>query len=323
MNRIVSFEYLRMKAIIGVLLCHYCHNYHSVGFLGHYCGSTYVPLFILMSGMLIGYLWNVKGRPVYGIDFIKKRFSKLSFTYYPFLVFMFAFIWFSGDYNFSIKDVVMHVAYLSWFDKLPNFGHLYFMTMIAVCYIAASFVSRLGNKVYSKNIIVFSCLCVFSMDYLLEERGLPGYMLLWLWLFLLAFIYSPKIICWSENNDKIKILTLSLLINIIAITLFFFDIYEWNHCISKWVGAICCVCVMVCVINLQKNATPNRIVSFIASISFEIYLMFNIISEGKYSLMMQITNPNLALIVYLISCIAMGYCLHIIVIGLKKIIALL
>lgn len=41
-ERIVAFDYLRALAITGILLCHFCHNYNSISFLGHYFGGVFV-----------------------------------------------------------------------------------------------------------------------------------------------------------------------------------------------------------------------------------------------------------------------------------------
>ena len=61
-ERIVAFDYLRALAITGILLCHFCHNYNSISFLGHYFGGVFVTLFIAMSGMLFGIVWNNNSR---------------------------------------------------------------------------------------------------------------------------------------------------------------------------------------------------------------------------------------------------------------------
>lgn len=117
-ERIVAFDYLRALAITGILLCHFCHNYNSISFLGHYFGGVFVTLFIAMSGMLFGIVWNNNSRMEYDMSFLKQRFFKLSVTYYPFLILMFAFLYFVDDYHFNVKNVLSHVCYLAWFDKL-------------------------------------------------------------------------------------------------------------------------------------------------------------------------------------------------------------
>mgnify|MGYP000138902397 CR=1 FL=1 len=85
-ERIVAFDYLRALAITGILLCHFCHNYNSISFLGHYFGGVFVTLFIAMSGMLFGIVWNNNSRMEYDMSFLKQRFFKLSVTYYPFFI---------------------------------------------------------------------------------------------------------------------------------------------------------------------------------------------------------------------------------------------
>ena len=79
-ERIVAFDYLRALAITGILLCHFCHNYNSISFLGHYFGGVFVTLFIAMSGMLFGIVWNNNSRMEYDMSFLKQRFFK-SFSY--------------------------------------------------------------------------------------------------------------------------------------------------------------------------------------------------------------------------------------------------
>ena len=87
-ERIVAFDYLRALAITGILLCHFCHNYNSISFLGHYFGGVFVTLFIAMSGMLFGIVWNNNSRMEYDMSFLKQRFFKLSVKYVSFLFFI-------------------------------------------------------------------------------------------------------------------------------------------------------------------------------------------------------------------------------------------
>ena len=59
-------------------------------------------------------------------------------------------------------------------------------------------------------------------------------------------------------------------------------------------------------------------ISFLFFISFEIYLMFEVVSEGRYSLMRIIDNPFFAFVVYVISSVLLGCILHFIVKYIKK-----
>lgn len=143
MNRIPALDYLRTLAVFGILICHFCFNFEETNWLGVYCGNTFNALFLMMSALLMGVSWSKKGYPHYGVMFLKHRFLRLSKSYYPFLLIMFMFCFCVGGYTIGIKDVIIHLCYLPWFDKIEGFGHLWFMTMIAICYISITVVSRL------------------------------------------------------------------------------------------------------------------------------------------------------------------------------------
>lgn len=145
MNRIVSFEYIRTIAIIAIVICHCCYGIGSWGFLGKFLGLTFNVIFLVLSAFLIGLSWEKKGAPQYDASFLKARIVKLTHSYYPFIIGMFIFLLLTG-YHTTIKDYIMHVTFLPWFDKLSGFGHLWFITMIVICYLAIYTISKLpGN----------------------------------------------------------------------------------------------------------------------------------------------------------------------------------
>ena len=151
----------------------------------------------------------------------------------------------------------------------------------------------------------------FLLDYFLEENKLPGYMLLWLLLFLFAFNYALQIRAYCEKVSKNRLILSAFIFNLLALLLFANGLYEnHNHSLGKWLGTFCCVSILALCLNLYKKAKENRFVCFVASISFEIYLMFEIISEGKFSVMKMIENPIVACFVYLLLCLLGGYVLH-------------
>lgn len=322
-ERIVAFDYLRALAITVILLCHFCHNYNSISFLGHYFGGVFVTLFIAMSGMLFGIVWNNNSRMEYDMSFLKQRFFKLSVTYYPFLILMFAFLYFVDDYHFNVKNVLSHVCYLAWFDKLPNFGHLYYMTMIAICYVALYILTKIPlfntiNKYRLKTFAIIG-LGVLLVDYVLESRNIPGYIFVWLWLYLFCFVYSCRIMEFSRQCKTNILAFIVGIINISYIIALYYGLYDnYNHAFQKWFGAVCCILVLILGFNIWNKSVPNKYVSFLFFISFEIYLMFELVSEGRYSLMRIIDNPFFAFVVYVISSVLLGCILHFIVKYIKN-----
>lgn len=156
-SRIVEFDYIRVISLVGILLCHSLFECNGFDWLGRYFALTFNFLFLILSAFLIGIAWDIKGRKAYKKDFLWKRIGKLSRTYYPYLALLFIFLYLSQGY-FSIKNIVSHLLYLSWFDKIDGFGHLWFMTMIVICYFGVYLITKLQNRVHKYKSLLYSAL---------------------------------------------------------------------------------------------------------------------------------------------------------------------
>ena len=142
MKRLISFDFIRSISIIGIILCHCCYGISGMSFQGHFLGGTFNVVFLTLSAFLLGLAWERKQCKSYNIQFLKHRIIKLTYTYYPFLILMFILLAFT-EYDVNMKDWLMHFLYLPWFDKLPGFGHLWFITLIVLCYITVYLFSKL------------------------------------------------------------------------------------------------------------------------------------------------------------------------------------
>lgn len=149
MKRIISFDYIRAISIICIILCHCCYCIKGMDYMGKFLGSTFNVVFLMLSAFLFGLSWQKHNYPKYGISFITKKMRKLAGSYYPFIIIMFVFLACTG-YSTTIKDWLMHFLFLPWFDKLPGFGHLWFITMIMFCYFAIFTITRLPWPIVKK-----------------------------------------------------------------------------------------------------------------------------------------------------------------------------
>lgn len=162
-SRIAQFDYIRVMSLLGILICHSLLESYSFGWLGRYFAMTFNFLFLILSAFLLGMAWEAKGFPKYNVGYFWKRVAKLSRSYYPFLVILFTYLFFTEDY-FSIPKIASHFAYLPWFDKLNGFGHLWFLTMIVVCYLFCYLVSKVGEWLSVKlNYLYISLLCLWGL----------------------------------------------------------------------------------------------------------------------------------------------------------------
>ncbi|MCM1138937.1 MAG: acyltransferase [Muribaculum sp.] len=141
MNRIPSFDIIRVIAFTGILVCHSCGQFPQANWFGFYCACTFNFLFLMMSALLMGLSWNNAQRRTYGADFLKKRVKRLSFSYYPYLAILFVFLYIAGSLP-SIHKIIAHILYLPWFAKLSGFYHLWYITLIVICYGGCTLFSR-------------------------------------------------------------------------------------------------------------------------------------------------------------------------------------
>lgn len=309
MNRIIAFDYLRAIAILGIVVCHFCFNFRATIWLAGWLGGTFNVLFLMMSALLLGLAWNKKGRPQYGLGFLKHRFGKLSRTYYPFLIMMFAFCFTVGGYSIGAKDVVMHFAYLPWFDKLDGFGHLWFMTMIAICYVGVVIVSRLKLAWGGQSWFVYSLVILASIAlmFLLGRRGLPGYMFMYLSVFIISFIEAENIVRVAKKRRMMKVVLFML---VVGISLYAVLAYNMPDEITKLICMLAAFSLFGLSMMGLNEAKSNKVVSFVAGISFEIYLVHHIIAFGRFSVMKVAPNWWIGLLLLITASIFLGWCLN-------------
>lgn len=283
-KRIIVFDYLRALAIMGIIVCHFCFNFSEMVWFGKWCGDTFNFMFLMISAILLGLAWNRIGRPRYGIDFLKHRFIKLSSSYYPFLIFMFIFCMLAGGFSISMRDVVMHLLYLPWFDKIPGFGHLWFMTMISICYFGVFVVSWIKIDFGRYKLFVYLCLIGLSLIamHFLDKVGLPGYMPLYLMAFVVLFLEADTVMrIVTYRNWNVTCLCVAVL----ASSLYSAKCASVSDEVLKLSGMATSLSLFELVMVGLYKVKENKVVSFVAGISYEMYLVHHLFAYGRFSVM--------------------------------------
>lgn len=134
-ERIISFDIIRVIAIIGILICHSCNKFPEYDWFAFFCACTFNFLFLILSALLMGFSWWKSRRLPYKKGFLFKRFVRLSSSYYPFLLILFLLLYFK-DGTIDYHHIISHFLYLPWFDKILGFHHLWYMTLIVICYVS-------------------------------------------------------------------------------------------------------------------------------------------------------------------------------------------
>lgn len=105
-----------------------------MSWLGAYLGGIFNCLFFSMSAILFGEKISKTKNKIKLIPFMQPRLYKLAASLWPMLIIALI-LFLICNIPFSIEAALMNFCFLGWFAKLPGLGHLWFVTMIIICYI--------------------------------------------------------------------------------------------------------------------------------------------------------------------------------------------
>lgn len=200
MIRIFYLDYIRVIAIICIVICHCCFEFNTISWLGRYLGQTFNAIFLCLSAFLFGMNFKKRDYNKFHNTFIINRLKKLSAKYYPFLFIMFIFLTIINQ-SYNLIDVILHVLYLAWFDKLTGFEHLWFLTIIVFCYISIYIYSNLWHISIIRKIftirpinLIFLCLILNALSIQMNFLNLPGQFILYIGLYLFIFTNADVIL---------------------------------------------------------------------------------------------------------------------------------
>lgn len=233
---------------------------------------------------------------------------RLSRSYYPYLVLLFSVIYFLQG-EFPIDKILFHIFYLPWFNKVNGYGHLWFLTMIVICYIGCLLATRIPIKNLKLKYWWITIIIVTIIDYITSLKGLPGYIFPYLVGYIFVFIHSSLIL--KKVRDISNILNLVQFILITSINIIIFYLYKLDpySFLSYILGIIEALSIFCLCYNVLKKLPESKTVMFLSSISFEVYLVHEFFL-GNYSIYKYFQNPFLSIIIFLGLSILLGYILH-------------
>ena len=200
-KRLFAFDALRAIAILCILLCHSCFVWNGYEWLGRYFAQTFNLIFLLISAFLIGLKWDHDESPKLKFSFIKQRIRRLAITFYPFLIITLHILHLINHLP-SFEIIISQFLFLSWFEPLPYFGQLWYLTMIVICYLLCYCISNFtsiknvlkGNQGWrALSIVLLIAIACISISTL---NGLPGSIFLYAILYSLVFANAKHLISY-------------------------------------------------------------------------------------------------------------------------------
>lgn len=289
-ERDISFDGIRAAAMCGILACHICCGIDGAQIFAVCFAETFNYTFFALSALLFGMSFHVgvdRGwRP---LPFMWKRITRLGASCWPVVIAMFVLFSITGI-GFSKKDVVMNICFLSWFAEMPSLGHLWFLTMIVMCYALFLALSHLRRKPRLWEWAAGFVACS-ALHYAMESKG---YIFLILFFSAALFTYSREFMSWAKKVD-LRLLTIgTLAANGIATFLFCKDILLLESFATEHVAAVCGLLILAWLYRIFSYCQPCRLITFLSGISFEIYLIHAPLCFGLFSVYTWFSGISLA-----------------------------
>lgn len=290
-----SYDYLRAFAAIMIVCCHVCQGFGLSREVGYYLGGTFVDLFLLLSAYLLGLSSREKVADAPRV-FLQKRTVRLIPTYYTFLTVSFLIIiLFIGIDNLSIPQVAGQYLFLNWFwvgaridtPPFPQLGHLWFMSCIITGYLLIICISQLIKKfpaldkgyawkIFGVGIGIVATMATMRFRVLVY----PFTVLLG---FTILFFRGREIMLRIRNLNHAMLVILLAIGNMGGVFYYISGGYNYPQ-FYFWINLTNAVLWIATAPIIFNTDRIPRVVLFISSISFEIYLLHHPFCLGCYSL---------------------------------------
>lgn len=284
---------IRVLSMLSIIIGHLLSssNVSYIKSLGQFCYIG-VTLFFFISGFLYGQK-KLKN------NFIINRIKKVFLPEVLFSIIILFIYYFINSINIDIfiKYIVIYMTNIQYFfDYLFGIGHLWFISIIMICY----FLTVVLNKLNFKTICISSCVLLSLCVLCLFINQLLSQLLIYILVYILGYIYGNKDADFIDSKYKNIIYFLIVVSSIISRLLLrsvLDDTILYNVGIVSFSNFICAFALF----NIAKSIIKDSIhlpkfVSYLDNNSYYIYIVHYIFVIGPLSLM-KITNY------YVINCI--------------------
>ena len=282
-DRVYCFEVVRVMAIVMIIACHYLTFSGLQTSIGGMLGGVGNCMFFTLSALLFGLKWEQSDFLPFKNQWVVKRFIKIASSLYPFLAFLIvAFVFF--DVPFKTIDAVFNFIFLGWAFKLPGNGHLWFLTVIWLCYAIFFGFSRV-NRYRWNNMFVWLLLVLLMVTSVLfvEHFNFPGHAFPILLLAAFAFRNASAIVEKIKSMDFMFLFWQFVVISSIITCVFsIYKVYQISRPLSYLFCNVEGLSVMAFLIRVDYSKRYS-IISWISGITFELYLVHHGYCLGAFS----------------------------------------
>lgn len=243
-----------------------------------------VSIFIIISGYLYGRKEINEGY----INWISKRAKKILIPMYILMMYLLIINLIKGN-SLNIVNWIAYIFNLQGFEiYVHGAEHLWYLTIIMICYLITPLLNKY-KKIINKNSIVIGYVLGLSIQVIISYYFSTqiGIYLTYIYLYIVAYYVGYK---WNRVTSKIMMiisLSITAIICIVRIAskLLFDNTVLYNVLIVGYTQAMIAFCIFLIFNCIFKNSKENKIIKFLDSISFNIYLVHYMYIVGPIRLM--------------------------------------
>lgn len=290
-----NIQLLRVISMFSILLCHFCNEIGNS--LGNALGQFFnigVYIFLIISGYLFGKkdINNVH-------EWYKKRFLRIFIPLWIW-VFVVNIIYLIEGSGVSLKNIVIYIFNVQgFFSSSQGLGHLWFLSLIMICYIITPILNRMktniSNKKNKRNYVITFILLVigsFSVSYI--NLNISFFLVL-LMLYTFTYYYS-----YFEDKFKLRhykafvfiiIIFISIVIRVLSRKAIDGSVLYTNIVLITQSAIAMCIFLLFKKINISyKNKILKKIVDDLDKKSLYVYIVHYIFCVGPLEIIMTYSN---------------------------------
>lgn len=274
----LALDYIRVIALLGVVTDHCIQRFdYPFPVSGLWMGGVNVTIFFALSAYLFGERWRQQQMASFkAIPFLKKRVTRI---YIPLWIVVLAIvpIEYYCYHQFDIETIVYNLLGLGWAKPFGAGGHLWYITMMMVLYMAFILFSRMRLDKYPLwgwLLVLCGIILLYSVfpQYFMTYSHAGPLMFLW---GAGLFFYKGEEVLSLVSRHKFVALTISTALAVSSWLLYVL-VPNWHDAYKPWATITTCLVGFMAFVVLMSIINPhkeNAAIKHLAGVSYEYYLL--------------------------------------------------
>ena len=241
-TRNLALDYIRVIALLGVVTDHCIQRFgYPFTVSGLWMGGVNVTIFFSLSAYLFGEKWRTQKSGFKAIPFLKKRVTRI---YIPLWIVVLAIvpIEYYCYHQFDVKTIAYNMLGLGWAKPFGAGGHLWYITMMMVLYVAFILFSRMRlDKIplWSWLLVLCGIILLYSVfpQYFMKYSHAGPLMFLW---GASLFFYKGEEVLSLVSRHKFVALTISTALAVSSWLLYVL-VPNWHDAYKPWATITTCL----------------------------------------------------------------------------------